>query len=45
MNKDKSSDGCHFYKTSDLEKLKKLEDNSVVLDRIMKEKSNLPFMN
>ena len=48
--KDKSKDGkvagdWHFYKKSVLEKLSSLENNSVVLTRMMKQKSNLPFMN
>ena len=48
--KDKSKDGrvggeWHFYKKSVLEKLSSHKDNSVVLDRIMKLKNNLPFMN
>ena len=46
----KSKDGkvageWHFYKKSVLEKLSSLEDNSVVLNRMMKQKNNLPFMN
>ena len=48
--KDKSKDGkvagdWHFYKKSVLEKLSSLENNSVVLTRMMKQKNNLPFMN
>ena len=48
--KDKSNDGkvggeWHFYKKSVLEKLSSLEDNSVVLKIIMKQKNNLPFIN
>ena len=35
----------HFYKKSVLEKLSSLEDNSVVLNRMMKQKNNLPFIN
>ena len=46
--RDKSKDGLgewHFFKTSVVEKLKKYEDNSEVLNRILTKKNNLPFMN
>ena len=43
----KSKDGTgewHFYKTTVLERLSKYEENSEVLNRIIAEKNNLPFM-
>ena len=43
----KSNDGLgewHFFKTSVLEKLKKYDDNSEVLHRILNTRNNLPFM-
>ena len=43
----KSKDGVgewHFYKTSVLEKLGKYKENSKVLNRMLSNKNNLPFM-
>ena len=43
----KSKDGLgdwHFLKTSVVEKLKKYDENSEVLHRILNQKNNLPFM-
>ena len=43
----KAKDGLgdwHFFRTTVLERLKKHEEGSEVLDRIIKKKNNLPFM-
>lgn len=43
----KSQDGLgewHFFKTSVVEKLRKYDENSEVIHRILNEKNNLPFM-
>ena len=46
--REKSKEGLgewHFYKVSVIENLRKYNGKSEVLQRIMNEKNNLPFMN